>query len=283
MRTLLTLICSFALISFTSAAQPDQDQGNNPNKGKKEKGASAVQQQPIKGGGSAGGNAKFSTQGTTTTRAAKFHSQGSARMIHDPTLNQGSGLPAVQSTAKGTSFNKTTTFNRTKNVTINKNYKIKQFNLGNRPSGNYKAVQFSQNYKIAGANKWRGAKYQVFVNYRPQWHDQGWWRSHHNRIVFVFGAPYFWDSGYFYPAWGYEPGANYYYDGPIYASNPDVDPGQEVANVQSALQEQGFYQGEIDGVLGAQTRAALAEYQSAQGLEPTGAIDEPTMESLGMA
>ncbi len=56
-----------------------------------------------------------------------------------------------------------------------------------------------------------------------------------------------------------------------------------VANVQSALQEQGYYQGEVDGVLGPQTRAALAEYQSAQGLEPTGAVDEPTLETLGMA
>jgi hypothetical protein len=279
MKTLLALICSFVLVSFASAAQQDQD--NNP-RGKKEKGAAVVQRQPIKGGG---GNAKFSTQGTTTTRAAKFHTQtGTSRMIHDPTINQGGGnLPAVQSTAKGTSFNKTTTFNRTKNVTINKNYKIRQFNLGNQPSGKYKTVTFNGNYRIAGANRWRGAQYQVFVNYRPQWHDQGWWRSHHNRIVFVFGAPYFWDSGYFYPAWGYDPGANYYYDGPIYASNPDVDPGQEVANVQSALQEQGYYQGEIDGVLGPQTRAALAEYQSAQGLEPTGAIDEPTAEALGVA
>jgi len=53
--------------------------------------------------------------------------------------------------------------------------------------------------------------------------------------------------------------------------------------VQSALQEQGYYQGEIDGVLGPETRAALAEYQSAQGLEPTGAVDEPTLETLGMA
>ena len=39
---------------------------------------------------------------------------------------------------------------------------------------------------------------------------------------------------------------------------------------------------EVDGILGPQTRAALAEYQSAQGLEPTGTVDEPTLETLGM-
>jgi hypothetical protein len=281
MKTLLALICSFALISFASAAQQDNDQNNNP-KGKKEKGASVVQQQPIKGAAGTAGNARFKTQGPTTTRTAKFHTQGNARTIHDPTIYQGGGnLPAVQSTAKGTTFNKTTTFN--KNVTVNKNFKVQHFNLGNPPSGKYKVVKFNGNYKIAGANKWKGAKYQVFVNYHPEWHDQLWWRSRHNRIVFVFGAPYYWDNGYCYPAWGYDPGANYYYDGPIYASNPDVDLGQEVANVQSALQEQGYYQGEIDGILGAQTRAALADFQVAQGLEPTGTIDEPTAEALGVA
>jgi peptidoglycan hydrolase-like protein with peptidoglycan-binding domain len=53
--------------------------------------------------------------------------------------------------------------------------------------------------------------------------------------------------------------------------------------VQSALQQRGYYQGDIDGILGPQTRAALAEYQTAQGIEPTGAVDEPTLETLGMA
>ena len=100
--------------------------------------------------------------------------------------------------------------------------------------------------------------------------------------MFVFGGWYYWNTGYWYPAWGYAPDSVYYYDGPIYASSPEEDPAQVVANVQSALQQQGFYQGEVDGVLGPQTRAALAEYQSAQGLEPTGAVDEPTLETLGM-
>ncbi|PYK29248.1 MAG: hypothetical protein DME57_11030 [Verrucomicrobia bacterium] len=98
----------------------------------------------------------------------------------------------------------------------------------------------------------------------------------------MYGGWYYWDNSYWYPAWGYAPDSVYYYDGPIYASNPTEDPAQVVANVQSALQQQGFYQGDIDGVLGPQTRAALAEFQSAQGLEPTGAVDEPTLETLGM-
>jgi Putative peptidoglycan binding domain len=285
MKTLLALICSFALISFASAAQPDKDQNNNP-KGKKEKGAAVVQQQPIKGGGGTAGNARFKTQGTTTTRAAKFHTQGSARMIHDPTLNQSGGsLSSVQSggnAAYKTKLGKTKLSSQTTVTGGTAQFQRRHFNLSNNPNPRYQAVRFNGNYRIRGAQNWSGSNYVVFRNYRSQWHDQGWWRSHNNRIIFFFGAPYYWDNGYAYPAWGYDPGANYYYDGPVYASSPDVDLGQEVANVQAALKEQGYYRGEIDGIIGPETRAALAEYQSAQGLEPTGTVDEPTMRMLGM-
>jgi peptidoglycan hydrolase-like protein with peptidoglycan-binding domain len=38
----------------------------------------------------------------------------------------------------------------------------------------------------------------------------------------------------------------------------------------------------VDGLLGPLTREALAAYQSAQGIEPTAAIDQPTLDSLGL-
>ncbi len=65
-------------------------------------------------------------------------------------------------------------------------------------------------------------------------------------------------------------------------SNP-TPPDQIVADVQASLQEQGFYHGDVDGLLGPLTRAALADYQQAQGLEMTAALDEPTLQSLGMS
>jgi hypothetical protein len=289
MRILSVLTCCVGLALFAGAAQPE-DQDNN--QGKKKGGGHAQSQQvaaqpttaPAKiKGGHHNANPNFQQPATVggNYKATGKHAKGWDGKVTGQTQTNLSGqtnLPAVQSTAKGTTFNKTVN----KNITVNKNFKVQKFNLGNQPSGKYQAVKFNQSYKIAGAQKWKGAKYQVFVNYQPQWHDQWWWTSHHNHIVFVFGSPYYWDAGYWYPAWGYDPGASYYYDGPIYASNPEMDPGQTVANVQSALQQQGYYQGEIDGVLGPQTRAALAEYQSAQGLEPTGAVDEPTLETLGM-
>jgi N-acetylmuramoyl-L-alanine amidase len=56
-----------------------------------------------------------------------------------------------------------------------------------------------------------------------------------------------------------------------------------VADVQTVLQEQGLYKGEVDGLVGPMTQEALTAYQSALGLEATGTIDQPTLEQLGMA
>lgn len=146
-----------------------------------------------------------------------------------------------------------------------------------------KPTFFNPNYHIPGSQHWNGSQYGVFKNYHPYWHNQLWWKSHYSHIVLVSGGWYYWNSGYWYPAWGYAPNLYFAYDGPIYAGSAEVDPAQVVANVQSALQQQGFYQGAIDGVLGTDTSAALAAYQQGQGLETTGAIDQPTLQALGLA
>ena len=106
------------------------------------------------------------------------------------------------------------------------------------------SVQFNQNYQIKNAQNWNGANYQVFKSYHPQWHDQGWWKSHHRRLSLISGGWYYWDANYWYPAWGYDEATAYYpYDGPIY-SGPSARPfDQVVADVQAALQEQGYYKG----------------------------------------
>jgi hypothetical protein len=163
-----------------------------------------------------------------------------------------------------------------------KKYKAQRFNLASntRPT-KYTAVKFQQNRRIQGSQYWQGKNYWAFRNYRPSWHDRGWWRSHYNRVVFAYGGWYYWNSGWWYPAWGYAPDAYYAYDGPIYAYN-SLPPDQVVANVQAALQAQGYYQGEVDGLLGPLTREAIAGYQRDHSLYMTSAIDQPTLESLGM-
>ena len=96
------------------------------------------------------------------------------------------------------------------------------------------------------------------------------------------GGYYYWDGGYWYPAWGYDPAVSFYaFDGPIY-SYYNLPPDQVIVNVQTELQDQGYYTGDVDGQLGPQTRDALAAYQSDHNLEVTSAVDEPTVESLGL-
>jgi hypothetical protein len=164
----------------------------------------------------------------------------------------------------------------------NKKYKAQRFNLASntRPT-KFTAVKFQQNRRIQGSQYWQGKNYWAFRNYRPAWHDRGWWHSHYNRVVFVYGGWYYWNSGWWYPAWGYAPDSYYAYDGPIYGYN-SLPPDQVVANVQAALQAQRYYQGEVDGLLGPLTREAIAAYQRDRGLYTTAAIDQPTLESLGM-
>src|SRR6266513_1281570 len=93
-------------------------------------------------------------------------------------------------------------------------YKAQRFNLASntRPT-KYTAVSFQQNRRIQGSQYWQGKNYSALRNYRPAWHDRGWWRSHYNRVVFVYGGWYYWNSGWWYPAWGYAPNAYYAYDG----------------------------------------------------------------------
>jgi peptidoglycan hydrolase-like protein with peptidoglycan-binding domain len=45
----------------------------------------------------------------------------------------------------------------------------------------------------------------------------------------------------------------------------------------------GYYDGEVDGLLGPITREALTAYQADHGLYTTAAIDEPTLDALGMS
>jgi putative peptidoglycan binding protein len=162
-------------------------------------------------------------------------------------------------------------------------FHAKGLNLPNKPNPRIASVKFQQNRRIQGSQYWQGRNYWAFRNYRSVWHDRSWWTSHYSRIVLVDGGYYYWNAGFWYPAWGYAPGAAYYpYDGPIYAYN-NLPPNQVIGNVQVALQQQDYYHGAVDGLLGPLTRAAIADYQRDHGLYITSAIDQPTLNALGMA
>lgn len=144
-------------------------------------------------------------------------------------------------------------------------------------------VTYNQNYRIQGAEQWQGPQYEVFRSYQPGWHDAGWYQSNYGQVQLIGGGYYYLNNGYWFPAWGYSQQAQYYpYDGPIYVGHRSEPPDRVIADVQTELQQMGYYRGEVDGLLGPLTREALTAYQSDQGLARTAAIDEPTLDSLGM-
>lgn len=53
-----------------------------------------------------------------------------------------------------------------------------------------------------------------------------------------------------------------------------------VKQIQTALQKAGFYRGEIDGKLGAQTKRAIIAFQKSKGLKPDGVVGPRTWEAL---
>src|SRR5438093_245335 len=161
---------------------------------------------------------------------------------------------------------------------------VRERNLAVNRTGN---AAYYRGGKVRITNNWRGdafrgQRYAAFRNYNRQWHDRSWWRNHYDRIIFVNNGWYYWNAGYWFPAWGYAPSVSYVYDGPIYAYN-GWTPDRVTVGVQEQLAHAGYYDGPIDGVLGPLTREAIAAFQADNGLAVTSAIDEPTLATLGVA
>src|SRR5206468_441926 len=260
MKTFVVLICSLAL-ACVAGAQPPPEKKEQAKK----KGAPAGQvSQPH--GKAAGKPAQF----------GKPAGAGKPTKVAKPTKT---GKPTETGTAA--TAGKTAAIGK---GATGKAPKAQHFDLPKQPNtAKAPAVKFQQGKRIEGSQNWQGQQYTVFRNYKSEWHDQNWWRGHYrNNITFVFGAPYYWNAGYWFPAWGYNPNAYYAWDGPIYGYN-HLPPDQVIANAQAALQQQGYYQGEVDGLLGPLTRDAIANYQRDHGLYTTSTIDQPTLRSLGIA
>jgi Putative peptidoglycan binding domain len=97
--------------------------------------------------------------------------------------------------------------------------------------------------------------------------------------------PYSYYGGYPYSSYSYYGGYpyrgynNYYsYYTPTYSYN-----GSTVAAVQQRLGRLGYYRGGVDGIVGPQTRNAIAAFQSRNGLAVDGTISRPLLDSLGLA
>ncbi|MDQ2867803.1 MAG: peptidoglycan-binding protein [Verrucomicrobiota bacterium] len=157
-----------------------------------------------------------------------------------------------------------TSFQRHNNVVVN--------NRANNRTRIVRHFNYGNNHSYALARR-------SFIRDR---HDRRWWHNHYNRFVFYGGGYYYWNAGWWYPAYGYAPYSSFVYDGPIFGYN-NYAPGDITVEVQQALAQQGYYNGQIDGILGPQTRGAIERFQAQNGLAVTATIDGETLASLGLA
>ena len=289
MKRILTAICigSVALALTARGAEPNDNQ-RKPGKGRKAQATQKATSNTAQRGVSTARSNRHTYNATAQTRSkavARENSVG-ARRAH--------ALPgSVRNTNQARARNDLTVnrernprVNRDRNVAVNRERNLTVNRNRNIAVNRERNITVNRRRNVTIVNNWRserfsGRQYAAFRNYHREWHDRGWWSSHYPRITFVFGAPYYWNSGYWYPAWGYNPGYYYPYDGPIYGYN-NLPPDQVVVNVQSQLQREGYYDGPIDGVLGPNTREAIAAFQEDHGLAVTSAVDEPTLETLGL-
>jgi Putative peptidoglycan binding domain len=323
MRIFVVSICSLALVSVAVGAQKEEKKSQPKKQAQTAQHATHATGHPAGGGAGAkkmttapSGGQKPKTGQTSTaayhgqqgkksqTSTATYHRQKAkaaqtSNAAYQAQKAKKNRTQAERQTAKAANagqVNGAGKPNHAKTATVSgqnaangkfaheKPFKPQHFNLPKQPNtAKAPPVKFQQGRRIAGSQNWQGRQYTVFRNYKSEWHDQNWWRGHYgNNITFVFGAPYYWNAGYWFPAWGYTPNAYYAWDGPIYAHNR-LPPDQVIANVQGALQQQGYYRGEVDGLIGPLTRGAIADYQRDHGLYTTSTIDQPTLESLDMS
>jgi hypothetical protein len=86
-----------------------------------------------------------------------------------------------------------------------------------------RAWQAARDRNVTIVNTWRdnrfaGAKYKAFRDYRKVYRDRAWYHRHYTRIIFMMGGWWYWNAGYWYPAWGYSRYSYYPYAGPIYTA-----------------------------------------------------------------
>jgi hypothetical protein len=136
-------------------------------------------------------------------------------------------------------------------------------------SRSYTSNRTSVAFGGSGYANGRGGYQYAFASHRG-WNpgSEYYWGGHHYR---------WFNNGWFI----IDPGFGYY--GPGYAYGSGYNSGIRVsAQVQVALQQQGYYQGPVDGIVGPQTQAAIAAYQQANGLPVTGNITRGLLSDLGV-
>ena len=148
----------------------------------------------------------------------------------------------------------------------------------------YGATRSYSNYSGGGTRYYSGGGY-AYPNYGyySGWPYSNWGYATSGYYPYSYygGYPYSGYNNYYSYYGGYPYGSysnNYSYYAPTYRYN-----GSTVAAVQQRLGRLGYYHGTVDGVMGPQTRNAIAAFESRNGLGVDGTISRSLLNSLGLA
>ena len=144
-------------------------------------------------------------------------------------------------------------------------------------------TRYYNNYYGTGRGYYYGGGSYPYYNYYSGYPSSNWGygTSWGYSPYSYYGAyPYSGYNNYYsyyggYPYGGYR---NYSYYTPTYGYN-----GSMVAAVQQRLGRLGYYHGVVDGVIGPQTRNAIAAFESRNGLAVDGTIDRAVLDRLGLS
>jgi len=171
----------------------------------------------------------------------------------------------------------------------NQNVSPRMGNTRNYGTRSYAGRQYTETRYYGGTryygtrNYYGGGYAYPNYGYYSGWPYSSWGygTSGYYPYSYYGGYPY---SGYnnyysYYGGYPYSSYSNRYsYYTPTYSYS-----GSTVAAVQQRLGRLGYYHGAVDGVIGPQTRNAIAAFQSRNGMAVDGTINRPLLNSLGLA
>jgi len=148
-------------------------------------------------------------------------------------------------------------------------------------AGYYNGSPFSGTRSYSG-RQYTGTRYYSGAPYYNNYYGAGG-RYYYGGGSYPYYSYYGTSPGYYpYSYWGGYPygGYNNYYS--YYTPNYGYSASM-VAAVQRRLGQFGYYHGVVDGVIGPQTRGAIAAFESRNGLAVDGTISRPLLDTLGLA
>lgn len=157
------------------------------------------------------------------------------------------------------------------------------------------ARHYAGTQRYVGTRQYSGGRYYTQNRYAGRGYDGG--------TRYYYGSPNYYYGGSGYPYYGYYsswPSASYGYYPNSYGNYPysyyrgysgsysyyqpryGYD-AATVAAVQRRLGELGYYQGVVDGIIGPQTRAAIAGFESTHGMIVDGVITTRFLDRIGLS